>query len=501
MLWLAVVLPALPLQLAERALPHADSAPLAIVEGAAQRPLLVHCNDSARRHGAVPGMKLAAAQALVRDLIAIERNVERERAALDELAAWAYQFSAEVVVQPDGVLIETGASERLFGGRSKLSRAVRDGLDELGYGAAFGYAVAPRAARAVALGRARRLNCPHLFDAARLEPALAPLPFTLLEWDTATEDMLRALGLATIGDVLALPRASFAKRFGRERLEDLDRLLARRPDPQPAYIPPERFAATLELPADVTNTAQLMIPAQRLLASLEGFLRGRGAGSTELRFTVLHNPRRTQPLPPTEILLTLATPERDAKRLAALLAERMTRVTLPEPAIALALVVDRLQAFGALNGSLLPQPAEPGIDWLKLAESLHARLGSERVFQLQAVDDHRPECAVRIVPLATDADRTPPALPCAPRPLLLLPQPHPLPMKNDVPVYREPLTLITGPERIEHGWWDHASPAHGAPARAVHRDYFVARNARGQLLWVFRELAAPRGWFLQGLFA
>ena len=374
----------------------------------------------------------------------------------------------------------------------------RDGLEQLGYRAAFGYAVTPRAARIVALARARRLACPHLFVAARLEEALAPLPFTLLQWDDATEDTLRALGLATIGDLLALPRPSFAKRFGRERLDDLDRLLARRADPQPMYAPPERFAATIELPADVIDTAQLMFPAQRLLASLEGFLRGHGSGTTELRFVVTHNPRRARPQAPTEIRLTLAAPERDAKRLAALLGERLTRVTLPEPAIALALGVDRLQPFAALNGSLLPQPAAPGVDWLKLAETLHARLGSGRVFQLQAVDDHRPERAWRAVPLSLDGrgDGAVP-LPPSPRPLLLLPSPHPLPMRDDQPLYRDPLTLVTGPERIECGWWDLGSPT----AKAVHRDYFVARNGRGQLLWIFRELAAPRGWFLHGMFA
>ena len=173
-------------------------------------------------------------------------------------------------------------------------------------------------------------------------------------------------------------------------------------------------------------------------------------------------------------------------------------MALPEPAVALALAVDRLQPFAAMNGSLLPQPAEPGIDWLKLAETLHARLGSERVFQLQAVDDHRPERAWRAVPLAIDR-RSGHAVPRppSPRPLLLLPCPQPLPTRDDRPLYRDPLTLVTGPERIECGWWDFGSPM----AKAVHRDYFVARNGRGQLLWVFRELAAPRGWFLHGLFA
>jgi protein ImuB len=250
-----------------------------------------------------------------------------------------------------------------------------------------------------------------------------------------------------------------------------------------------------------------MFPARRLLASLEGFLRGRNAGSTLVRFTVTHSARRGTAVAPTVVTLALAAPERDAQRLAALLAERLARVTLPAPALTLALTVDRLHPFAAINASLLPQPAQGGAstDWLQLAETLHARLGSERVFQLQAVDDHRPECAWRAVPLAVDgSDAKTPALPSQPRPLLLLPTPQPLPARGEQPHFppqREPLTLVTGPERIECGWWDAGGPAAGSPARAVHRDYFVARNARGQWLWIYRDLAAPRGWFLHGLFA
>jgi protein ImuB len=248
-----------------------------------------------------------------------------------------------------------------------------------------------------------------------------------------------------------------------------------------------------------------MFPARRLLASLEGFLRGRNAGATQLRFSARHSERRSLPVPPTVVTLALAAPERDAKRLAALLTERLARVTLPAPAITLALTVDQLHPFTACNASLLPpaHDASLGSDWLQLAETLHARLGSERVFQMQAVDDHRPERAWRAVPITIgDEPRiAPPSIASAPRPLLLLPTPQPLPVHGEQPLYREPLTLVTGPERIECGWWDHAGPATGSPARAVHRDYFVARNARGQWLWIYRELAAPRGWFLHGLFA
>ena len=127
MLWLALLLPALPLQLAERALPCIG--PLAIVEGPPQRLVVIHCNAAAQAAGVTPGMKLAAAQALARELIALERNAEREQAALAELAGWAYQFSSHVVLQPDGLLLEVGGSVRLFGGRARLHRAIADGLD------------------------------------------------------------------------------------------------------------------------------------------------------------------------------------------------------------------------------------------------------------------------------------------------------------------------------------------------------------------------------------
>ena len=486
-LWLALILPALPLQLAERAID--GTLPLAIVEGAPQRLAVIHCNATAQAAGVAPGMKLAAAQALACELIALERSLEREQAALEEIAGWAYQFSSHVVLQPDGLLLETGSSERLFGGRTPLHRAITTGLAELGYRAACAYATAPRTARVCALAHAARVDVDDL----------QRLPFALLEWDAATNETLRALGLTTIGDLLQLPRDAFARRFGAERLDDLDRVLGVRADPQPLYVPPARFTARIELPADFSETAQLMFPARRLLASLEGFLRGRNAGATTLVFSATHSERRNGPVPPTIVTLALAAPERDAKRLAALLNERLARVTLPAPAITLALAVDELHPFAACNASLLPpaQDAARGSDWLQLAETLHARLGSERVFQLQVVDDHRPERAWRAVPVSIDGDPVKtPALPSQPRPLLLLPAPQPLSMKNDEPLCPDALTLVTGPERIECGWWDM-----GIGAKAVHRDYFVARNGRGHWLWIFRELAAPHGWFLHGLFA
>jgi protein ImuB len=53
------------------------------------------------------------------------------------------------------------------------------------------------------------------------------------------------------------------------------------------------------------------------------------------------------------------------------------------------------------------------------------------------------------------------------------------------------LRLLGEAERIETGWWDGAEVA---------RDYYIAVDARGARLWVFRERESPHRWFLHGVF-
>jgi protein ImuB len=77
------------------------------------------------------------------------------------------------------------------------------------------------------------------------------------------------------------------------------------------------------------------------------------------------------------------------------------------------------------------------------------------------------------------------------RPLWILPQPQPLTERDGLPCHRGVLRLMSEPERIETGWWDGAGIA---------RDYYTAIDAHGVRLWVFRERAAPHGWFLHGVF-
>jgi protein ImuB len=117
-------------------------------------------------------------------------------------------------------------------------------------------------------------------------------------------------------------------------------------------------------------------------------------------------------------------------------------------------------------------------DWAALLERLQARLGREAVFGVTTVPDHRPEHAWRRIEPG-DWDPHEFHQP-GPRPAWLLEAPRRLEEGR--------FELVTGPERIECGWWD------GDEAR---RDYFVAR-LEASLGWVYRENGE---WYLHGLFA
>lgn len=89
----------------------------------------------------------------------------------------------------------------------------------------------------------------------------------------------------------------------------------------------------------------------------------------------------------------------------------------------------------------------------------------------------------------TSLDLPDSALPSQPRPVWMLDKPLRLMMRDQRPIYRRPLKMLTRTERIEAGWWD---------GNLVERDYYIAADDRGHMFWVYRERLGE--WYLQGLF-
>lgn len=514
MLWIALSLPELPLQLAQRSTPELTN-PLVIAEGPATRPLVCCANTAAQQRGVTTGLPVAAARALAGELTVLPRDVAAEAQALHNLACWAGQFTPNVVLQPSGLLLEVESTLQLHGGLAALLARVRKGVAQLGYEAAPGVAPTPLAAWLLARARQSGLEVRMCRELQHLPGRLAALPLALLDWPQDTLQTLQALGIRHIGHCLQLPRDGFIRRFGKIPRFELDKALGLVPDLRQWFTPPERFASRLEFGFELNDALALLFPLKRLLRELEGFLRSRGAGVQQWQLLLEHwNHGRTR------LSIGTALPERSSERLLALARERLTQLTLEAPVLALGIAAEQLHIFDEHNQSLVPDPRSRAIGWSQLVDKLSARLGKERIQRLQLLDDARPELAwqrsaavltaagkprSRSVVSASSVASTASsaanssvvfsakaALAGAPRPLWLLDPPRALSSREGLPLCQGQLSLLAGPERIEAGWWDD---------HAACRDYYVARNPRGETLWIYREHRREAHWYLHGIFS
>ena len=544
MLWITLHLPLLSLESFAATLARGEP-PLS----AATMPLalmdphrIVSVNGAAQALGVKTGLKRATALALAPQLTLGRADRVRDEQALAPVAHAALAFTPSVAIQPADapdaaphtVLLEVEASLRYFGGRSRLLQRLQAALQPLNHRIHSVSAPTPQGAALLARVH-RQLHCA---DLAATGQALESAPVWLLGPGREHWDALQGMGLQTLGDLRSVPRAGLARRFGEGLLNELDRALGVEPDPRVSIALPPAFESRLELFARADTTEQVLHGASLLLARLVLWLGAQHAFVRRFTLVMLHEPRRSggREVPGSTVLeLALAEPSRDSAHLLVLLRERLARLQLPAPTLDLCLRADDITRRAAPNQELFPTARSEREGLIQLIERLQARLGVEQVQRLQPVDDHRPECGNRIelasgVPSPAGGGRAaaspprpapvrsrppkasaqpaskplavppPPVRPRrpTPRPVWLLPQPEPLPERQSRPLLGgEPLQLLSGPERIEAGWWDTA---------LAERDYFIAQAADGALVWIYRArlpLSAAegeQGWFMQGRF-
>jgi protein ImuB len=300
------------------------------------------------------------------------------------------------------------------------------------------------------------------------------------------------MGLRSIGDCLRLPREGFARRFGPQRLLELDRALGRLPDPRTSWRAPERFCADYEMTEEQSDRELLLAICRELLLSLERFLLTRQLGVQSILFTFFHlNSSATQ------FRLGCAEAERLTDRWLDLLRIRFEKLSLPEAVITVRLQGGRTQALRAESGRFRFQGKAAGqglrFSIAQLAERLVARIGNQSVAGVATVAEHRPQRAWRPQGLLS-GKKTNALLRIRKdlrRPLWMLPEPALLPVEQGYPLHQGRLRILEGPERLETGWWDEDS---------ISRDYYTAINPRGMRLWVFRNRNRNAGWYLHGFF-
>ncbi|MFT7721659.1 MAG: DNA polymerase Y family protein [Roseateles sp.] len=411
----------------------------------------------------------------------------------DALAWLALGFTPRVARLEEAVVAEVSASLRLFRGARALRQRLQHEAAQAGL-ALGAVAWAPTALAALALAR-----CPQPPCAGPPGARLDALPLPALTAARAHHAMLARLGCTRLGELRRLPRAALARRFGPALLAALDQAYGERPEAHDWLTLPERFDARLELPWRVAHAPVLLHFAEALLRQLCAFLAARQAGVRALRLAWRHDAMRPRDAADGgELTVATADTTRDLRRLSRLLGEHLARTPLAAPAGEIRVSADTLLPLAAPSASLLPGGHEPQERSAchALLERLSVRLGAGQVREGRLHEDHRLEHMQRwqawpAPPAPAAAVRRPPG----PQPTWLVEPPQPLRCDaREQPLLAGPLVRVSGPHRVEAGWWD---------GGAHMRDYFVYRSATRGLLWLYRERlpADAAGWFLHGVFA
>ena len=515
MLWIALHLPLLSLEsfaatLASSGSGAAADRSIALLE--AHR--IVSANAAARALGVKPGLKRATALALAPQIVLGQADPNRDALTLLPVAHAALAFTPNVSLQPalepgaasDTVLLEVQASLRYFGGLERLRRAIGAALRPLGH-------LVHTASAATAQGAAilaRVEPPPQCADLAATRLALQAAPVWLLGPGREHWEALQGMGLRTLDDLLSLPRAGLARRFGEGLLVELDRAFGRRPDPREPLVLPPSFESRLELFARADTTEQVLYGGSVLLERLIAWLAAQHAFVRRFRLLMQHESRWQQSertLQATVLEIALAEPSRDSAHLLLLLREQLTRVQLPAPTLELRLQAEDIAKRAPPNAELFATTQSEHEGLTRLIERLQARLGPGQVQRLAAIEDHRPERASALSEARAAAAAAGKGKPstkgrAAARPVWLQTA-EPLLERAARPLLEgRPLQLLSGPERIEAGWWD---------AGLAGRDYFIAAAADGALVWIYRERLplgpsaneekeSGSGWFLHGRF-
>lgn len=441
-------------------------------------------------------MALADARAICPDLITRPADLPRETAAQASLRRWASRYAPMVATDgSDGLMADISGVPHLFGGEAALRDDLQARLERAGLQAVSAIAGTRGAAHALAR------HGGGIIPEGKLADGIGPLPVTALRVDHDTAEALSRLGLSRIADLIPLPRAPLARRFGQGLVLRLDQALGQHAEPVAAEADAPHFGVRMTLPDPIGLQSDVMAGLARLLERLCAKLAAHHRGARRLRLELRRVDRGT-----VEVEIGLARPMRDPTRIAALFAKGVDEIDA-------GFGIDALRLFAPVTEALAPEQigggpashAQTGPDdaLADLLSSLGNRIGFDRVLRLLPAQSLIPERSFLLAPAAYSAPQASPRRAKPARPITLFPSEPLAAVSGNPPARfrwrRMSFTTLraTGPERITPEWW-FDDPAW----RSGLRDYWRIETQEGPRLWLFvtPQAAGGASWFAQGEF-
>lgn len=454
------------------------------------------------------GQKAADAMALAPNLVTADHDPEGDRLALEALSDWCVRFSPAVAIDgDDGLLVDITGADHLWGGEAAMLADLLTRLARWGVPAQGAIADTPGAAWALARFAARFGGPGAIAPPDGQRALLSQLPVAALRLDETATAQLPRLGLFRIEQLLGLPRAQLARRFGMHLTQRLDQALGAMGEalvfrrPASPWFDRVAFAEPISAPDDLaraTGDVTALI-CRRLEAE------GQGARRFEVVFHRLDGKAMA-------VRAGLARAGRDDVRLTRLLVPKLDRI---DPGFGIEVVTvfaGDVEPLAAVQARLDAQ-ADAGLDetLAPLVDRLVNRLGENRVWRADPHESHVPERAVmRVAPLAAPSGKT--WDPERPRPVRLFRRPEAIvAVAAELPDYpprqfiwrgrAHSVRRAEGPERIGQEWWRTTLDETG-PGKI--RDYYRVEDEVGGRFWIYRQGLFGAGedpkWWLHGLF-
>jgi protein ImuB len=457
------------------------------------RKMITAVNPLAEKAGLHPGMVLADARTLIRNMEVMEEETAIAEKVLNRLAQWCIRFTPVVMPDlPDGLILDATGCPHLWGGEEKY---IKDLLSRLqGFGFHARAAVADTIGVAWAITRYTRAQL--IVPPGETMAALLPLPPAALRLDPYTVEQLEKLGLRQIKSFIGMPRTSLQRRFGEDCIRRIGYALGHEEEIRVCVHPPEPWQERLPCLEPILTRTGIEIALQQLLETLCSRLRKEGKGLRAAIFKGYRADGKT-------VSLNIGTghPSHNEEHLHTLFALKFENFE-PGPGIEL-FTLDAQKVEEALPAQAQLWGGSSGAQVAELIDRLSTRFGDGHVHRYQPDEHYWPERSVRDTQPGEKTTTWPST---RPRPLQLLPQPESIEVMAPVPDYPpmhfrhkgklHRIAKADGPERIEQEWW---------LSEGEHRDYYYVEDEEGQRYWLFRSghynADKTHGWYLHGYFA
>jgi protein ImuB len=502
--------------------------PFALVESGPRGLRLIAVNEMAKNFGLSIGQRLADARAAVPDLLSEIHEPAEDKNSLLGLCRWMERYSPWVSPDmPDGILLDVTGVPHLFGGEAAMLAEMKARLESYGFSGRMGLAETIGAAWALARfksplspsdsspsraeGARKSMRSPNLLGELSeglrgslpqaIVPSLHPLPIEALRINADAAKILRRLGLKTIGSLIAIPRASLARRFRGEHIHEnvltrLDEALGVRDEPLNPLNPPSSFMAHRAVMEPLISTEGLQHLLGQLTNQLCRDLEKQGQGALRLILKLFRCDGSRINLP-----AGLSAPSNDPLHIERLLRPRLETVDAGFGIDAMTLEAREVTSVKAQQYGFMEDTTAADFD------RLNDRVSNRHEAMIESlipVESYIPERAEKKSPLRQQKP-TPPIAKL--RPMLIFERAEPTSVLASVPdgppirfTWRKVTRRVLksqGPERVAPEWWQLTQSAEP-------RDYYMIEDEQGMRYWLYREGLYGESqpvWFVHGLSA